>query len=325
MSFSVPPSGSVDPSVRLNRLNRLMSAQGRPTEGVNRETIFLDQGETLDTLTLLNQQDKTVAQAVEEALPQLAPVVDAVVKAFKEGGRLFYVGAGTSGRLGVLDAVECVPTFGTPPEQVQGLIAGGEKALTQAVEGAEDDVLQGEYDLAQKGITTHDVVVGISASGGAPYVRGAVQHARRQGAVTASVVNNPKAPLNDDVDYPVVVETGPEPITGSTRMKSGTAQKMVLNMLSTAAMVRSGRTYGNVMIDVVPTNDKLVERSRRMVSGLTGVSAEKATKFLEQANGKVKEAVMMAVFRVPVEQAKAMLNETHGFIGPWLDNQESQP
>lgn len=298
-----------------------MQTQRHETESINPQTVFLDQGSTLDTLTLLNQQDQTVALAVEKALPQLAPLVDAVVNAFHQNGRLIYVGAGTSGRLGILDAVECVPTFGTPPSQVQGLMAGGYAALTTAVEGAEDNTKQGEADMKALTVGLNDVVVGVSASGGAPYVRAAVQYAKQQGAITAAVFNNPQAPIKHDVDHPVLVETGPEPIAGSTRMKSGTAQKLVLNMLSTAAMVRSGRTYGNVMIDVVPTNAKLVQRSLRMLMGLTGLSEPEAVNLLAQAQGQVKEAVMMGVFQISLAQAQGRLAQTHGFIGPWLDNQ----
>lgn len=304
---------------RHERLTALMAMQGMTTEGINPDTVLMDQCSMGELLTMLNQQDQQVALAVQESLPQLVPIVEAVVEAFKQGGRLIYVGAGTSGRLGLLDAVECVPTFGTKPERVQALMAGGEGAFVRAVEGAEDDIVQGKADMSALNPTTHDVVVGVSASGQAPYVRAALQYARREGATAACVVNHSKALLIQDVTYPVIVETGPEPVTGSTRMKAGTSQKMVLNMLSTAAMVRWGRTYGNVMVDVLTTNKKLHQRARRIVMGLTQVTQLQAEEALERCGYQVKTAVMMCQFQVSPERALEMIQETEGHIGPWLD------
>jgi N-acetylmuramic acid 6-phosphate etherase len=271
-------------------------------------------------LTRFNEEDAKVAAAVETALPQIAKAVDAVAEAFRRGGRLIYVGAGTSGRLGVLDAAECLPTFGVSPEMVFGIIAGGERAMTRAVEGAEDDRAAGEAAMDTHQVGPNDVIVGISASGGAPYVRGAMTRARERGAVTVSVANSPNAPLSGDVDIPIEVVTGPEVLTGSTRLKAGTAQKLTLNMISTGAMIRFGKTYGNRMVDVQATNTKLVGRSRRLVKEIGRVeSDERADELIRAAGGSVKKAIVMAVRNVPADEAEALLTEAKGFLSTIIE------
>lgn len=286
------------------------------TELVNPRSEGLDQLPTEEMLGRINDEDAQVAAAVRTQLPQIARAVDAIADALRGGGRLIYVGAGTSGRLGVLDASECLPTFGVTPEQVFGIIAGGERALTRAIENAEDDRPGGEAAIDAAGVGPGDVVVGISASGGAPYVRGAVTRARERGAnATVGVVNSPNAPLSGDVDIPIEVVTGPEVITGSTRLKAGTGQKLVLNMLSTGAMVRIGKTYGNRMVDVQATNAKLVNRARRLVREIGGVeNDEQADTLLAAANGKVKTAIVMARRGIDAAEAKRLLSEANGFL-----------
>jgi N-acetylmuramic acid 6-phosphate etherase len=286
------------------------------TELVNPNTENLDRLPTVEMLARINDEDATVAAAVRAALPQVARAVDVIAEALRAGGRLIYVGAGTSGRLGCLDAAECLPTFGVPPEMVFGIIAGGERALLRAIEGAEDDREAGEAAIDAANVGENDVVVGISASGGAPYVRGAVTRARARGAkATVCVANSPNAPLSGDVDIAIEVVTGPEVIQGSTRLKAGTGQKMVLNMLTTGAMVRIGKTYGNRMVDVQATNKKLVNRSRRLVRDLGGVGTDaEADALLERAGGSVKKAIVLARRGVGPEEADRLLAEADGFL-----------
>ena len=286
------------------------------TELVNPNTDNLDRLPTVEMLERINDEDAKVAAAVRVALPQIARAVDVIADALRAGGRLVYVGAGTSGRLGCLDAAECLPTFGVPPEMVFGIIAGGERALLRAVEGAEDDREAGEAAMDAADVGPNDVVVGISASGGAPYVRGAVTRAKARGArATVSVVNSPNAPLSGDVDIAVEVVTGPEVIQGSTRLKAGTGQKLVLNMLTTGAMVRIGKTYGNRMVDVQTTNKKLVSRARRLVRELGRVdSDEAADALLSQAGGSVKRAIVLARRGVDPDEAERLLAEANGFL-----------
>ncbi|GAB4455986.1 MAG: N-acetylmuramic acid 6-phosphate etherase [Armatimonadaceae bacterium] len=285
------------------------------TELPNPNTENLDRLPTEEMLTRINEEDARVAQAVRAALPAIARAVDAIAEKLRDGGRLIYVGAGTSGRLGILDAAECLPTFSVSPEQVFGIIAGGERAMIRAVEGAEDDREAGEAAMDTHAVSAKDAVVGISASGGAPYVRGAVTRARAQGAVTISVANSPNAPLSGDVEIPIEVVTGPEVIAGSTRLKAGSAQKMVLNMLSTGAMVRIGKTYGNRMVDVQATNAKLVARSRRLVREIGQAESDsEADRFLEMAGGSVKLAIVIARRGVSAEQAAQILRESGGFL-----------
>jgi len=280
-----------------------------PTEQVNPRTRTIDQQSTAGVLQLINAEDQLVAAAVSRVIPEIAVVVDAIVNAFQQGGRLVYVGAGTSGRLGVLDASECPPTFGVSAGQVQGIIAGGETALRSAVEGAEDSPEDGRQDVLQAGIGPWDVVVGISASGNAPYVVAAVETARSMGCFTAGITCNAASHLAKAVNQPIVVPVGPEAIAGSSRMKAGTAQKLILNMLSTAAMIQSGKTYENLMVDVQPTNQKLRDRARRIVSALSGVSEDEAAGFLAETAYQVKPAVFMAVAHrkgCPVTPAAAL-------------------
>jgi len=286
------------------------------TELVNPNTDNLDRLPTVEMLERINDEDAKVAAAVRVALPQIARAVDVIADALRAGGRLVYVGAGTSGRLGCLDAAECLPTFGVPPEMVFGIIAGGERALLRAVEGAEDDREAGEAAMDAADVGPNDVVVGISASGGAPYVRGAVTRAKARGArATVSVVNSPNAPLSGDVDIAIEVVTGPEVIQGSTRLKAGTGQKLVLNMLTTGAMVRIGKTYGNRMVDVQTTNKKLVSRARRLVRELGRVdSDEAADALLSRAGGSVKRAIVLARRGVDPDEAERLLAEANGFL-----------
>jgi N-acetylmuramic acid 6-phosphate etherase len=285
------------------------------TELPNPHTENLDRLPTLEMLARINDEDATVAAAVRTQLPAIARAVDAIADGLRSGGRLIYVGAGTSGRLGVLDASECLPTFGVKPEMVFGIIAGGERALTRAMEGAEDDSAAGVAAMDGAAVREQDVVVGISASGGAPYVRAAVVRARERGAVTVSIANSPSAPLSMDADIAIEVVTGPEVITGSTRMKAGTAQKMVLNMLSTGAMVRIGKTYGNRMVDVQATNAKLVQRARRLLQEIGNVpSVDDADRLLAEAGGAVKTAIVMARRGVSAKEAKHSLADTDGFL-----------
>lgn len=284
-----------------------------PSEQVNPRTVEIDRLSTTEMLALINADDQSVAHVVGQAIPSIAVVVDRVTHALRSGGRLFYVGAGTSGRLGVLDASECPPTYGTPPHWVQGVIAGGDAALRSAIEGAEDDPEQGRADMARLQVNEKDVVVGISASGGAAYVVAAMEAANAKGAFTAAVTGYAESRLAQVVAQPIVVSVGPEVITGSTRMKAGTAQKLVLNMMTTGAMVQLGKTYQNLMVDVQPTNQKLHERARRLVSALGGVSVEQADELLAQTGHQVKPAVLMA--RQPglsVEQAQAKLAQAQG-------------
>lgn len=309
---------------RAQRLQRLYKATtSSPTENVNPTTANIDQISVEEQLTLINQADATVTTAVQQAIPQLVPLLEAMVKRFREHpetARLIYVGAGTSGRLGVLDAVECVPTFGTPPGQIIGIIAGGKEALTEAVEGAEDDGKQAKKDLAALNLTPADTVIGVSASGGAEYAIQALAMAKQAGCLTGAITNNPNAKLLGAGKHAVVIETGPEVITGSTRMKAGTAQKLVLNMISTTLMVNLGRTYGNVMVDVQPTNAKLRQRAERLVSALAEVPAEKAKAVLEQTRYQVKTAVAMLINGWDLNKAKEQLQAANGHLCSCIDN-----
>lgn len=284
------------------------------TEGRNPETTDLDEMSPLEIVSVMNQEDEKVPAAIKPELPKIAQAVEKISASFKQGGRLFYVGAGTSGRLGVLDAAECVPTFGTAPDMVQGLIAGGSKAMTLAVEGAEDDVELGGQDLKARKLSDKDVVVGIAASGRTPYVVGALDYAKEIGADTIALSCNQNAVISQHADTKIEVVVGPEVLSGSTRLKSGTAQKMVLNMLSTAAMVRVGKTYGNLMVDVKPTNKKLVQRSINIIVEVTGVSADIAETTLQKADFSVKDAIVMISNKMDQTAAKKKLVESGGFV-----------
>ena len=282
------------------------------TEQDNPESKNIDQMATLDALRLINREDAKVAHAVREALPQVAEAVDDIAEAIANGGRLFYVGAGTSGRLGVLDAVECVPTFSVSPDLVQGVIAGGSDALTQSIEGAEDRPDDARDDLIARGLTRADVVCGIAASGRTPYAIGGLTYAKTLGAKTIAIACNARSPIGEIADISICVIVGPEILTGSTRMKAGAAQKMILNMLSTGAMIRLGKVYGNLMVDVKVSNQKLTERACRLVMRLTGVKSEQARALLAGANQDVKAAVVMARLGVEYEKARELLAQAKG-------------
>lgn len=274
----------------------------------------LDQMTPLEIVTAMNKEDRKVPEAVEKCLPQIAELVSAVEKAFMEGGRLFYMGAGTSGRLGVLDASECPPTYGVPAEMVVGLIAGGDTALRNPVEGAEDDRMLGRKDLEERNLTAKDVVVGIAASGRTPYVLGGFEYAKSLGCMTAAVSCNVGSAIGQAADIAIEAEVGPEVLTGSTRLKSGTAQKMILNMITTASMVRIGKAYQNLMIDVVQSNEKLHTRAENIAMDATGVSREEARRAIDEAGGSVKLAVTMLLAECDVETARGLLEKSRGHV-----------
>ena len=261
------------------------------TETRNDASMHIDQMDTLSMVRLMNQENRNSVDAVEAALEQVAAVCDAVAESFDKGGRLFYVGAGTSGRLGVMDAAECPPTFGVPRDQVIGIIAGGEKCMVQAAEAQEDDAKAGENDLRKYNLCDKDIVVGISASGGAAYVVGALEYANSVGAVSVSLCSNPNSPMERVAKLSIVTDTGPEVITGSTRLKSGTAQKLVLNMISTCAMVKTGKVYENMMINLKPSNQKLKARTIRIVGQILGCDPETAERLLAENDWNIRQAV----------------------------------
>lgn len=283
------------------------------TEERNSLTSDIDTLPTLDMLTLINVEDQKVALVVRDELPNIAAVVDAITIRMQRGGRLIYIGAGTSGRLGVLDASECPPTFGTHPELVVGLIAGGSAALTEAVEGAEDDREGGATKIAELAIDENDCVIGIAASGRTPYAIGGLQEAKKRGALTVSITCNRPSPLEELAELGIAPVVGPEVVSGSTRLKAGTAQKMVLNMISTAVMIRLGKTYSNLMVDVQPTNAKLRQRARRIVAEATGLDLKQATEILSACDGEVKTAIVAVLARISPELARIRLQETGGF------------
>lgn len=289
--------------------------EGLTTEQRNPMSMDIDAQSTSGILRIINDEDKTVPLAVEKELPYIEQAVDVIVKAIKNGGRLLYFGAGTSGRLGVVDASECPPTFGTPPELVQGFIAGGKEAMFRAQEGAEDHEENGAVDIIKANVNEKDVVCGIAASRRTPYVIGAVKKAKELGAVTLYITCNPRKDFNiKEVDIAICPYVGPEVIMGSTRMKSGTAQKLVLNMLTTASMIRLGKVYENMMIDLQMTNKKLIERSKRIVMTVTGVNYDEATEYLAQASGHVKTALVMIKAGVSAEEARERLLKADGFV-----------
>ena len=284
------------------------------TEQRNPASMTMDRMGTEEILRLINAQDKQVPLAVEKEIPYITKAADIIVDAFRKGGRLFYFGAGTSGRLGVVDASECPPTFGTDPSLVVGVIAGGRAAMFQSQEGAEDNPAQARRDVDAHGINARDVVCGIAASRRTPYVVAAVARARELGAKTLYVTTNPRADFDIDVDVAICPEVGPEVVMGSTRMKSGTAQKLVLNMLTTTAMVRLGKVYENMMVDLQLTNQKLVERSKRIVMMATGVDYDRAEEVLNKSDGHVKSAIVMIKANVPLEEAQRRIEAAGGFV-----------
>lgn len=277
------------------------------TEERNPRSAGLDLASTEQVLAVINAEDARVAGAVKDQIPQIARALDAIVDRWDRGGRLFYCGAGTSGRLGVLDAAECPPTFGTPPDRVMGVIAGGAGALLRSVEGAEDSPATAREDLLQRGLCGQDALVGIAASGRTPYVLGAVEHAAATGAATVGLSCNPGSPLERAVDYPITPEVGPEVVTGSTRMKSGTAQKLVLNMISTGLMVRTGCVLGNLMVNVQVKNAKLADRAERIVGEVCGCDLDTARAALEAAGLNVRLAILMLRRRLNRTQAESLL------------------
>ncbi|NOI09304.1 N-acetylmuramic acid 6-phosphate etherase [Vibrio alginolyticus] len=284
------------------------------SEGRNPDTMDIDLLPSLDIVQRINQQDKLVPLAVEKVLPEIAEAVDKITQAFKVGGRLFYIGAGTSGRLGVLDASECPPTFGTDPEMVVGIIAGGKEAMFRAKEGAEDDPALGEQDLKENTLTQRDVVVGIAASGRTPYVIGGLEYANELGATTVALSCNPDSPIADIADIAISPVVGPEALTGSTRLKSGTAQKLVLNMLTTASMIRLGKSYQNLMVDVKATNAKLVARAARIVMQATDCTNQEAKTALKETDYDAKLAILMILTGLDRESATEQLNAKQGYL-----------
>jgi N-acetylmuramic acid 6-phosphate etherase len=305
----------MDDRTRFEEFARLATEQRNP------RTIELDRLEVGPLLQLISDEDRAVHDAVAHELAAIAKAVGLVVATIREGGRLIYVGAGTSGRLGVLDASECPPTFGSNPEQVQGIIAGGYEALVRAVEGAEDREAEGENAILEKKVGPKDTVIGLAASRRTPFVVAALRVARRLGARTAYVTCTPRAEFTLDVDVAICPEVGPEVLMGSTRMKAGTAQKLVLNMITTAAFVRTGKAYENMMVDLMATSEKLVARSRRTVMTVTGVDLETANRALEQAGKSVKTAIVMIKLGCTRVEAEARLSRAGGFVRAALQDQ----
>lgn len=289
------------------------------TETRNPASAEIDTLPTLDMLAVINNEDKQVPGAVEATLPQVAQVVDRVVEAFAKGGRLVYCGAGTSGRLGILDASECPPTYGTAREQVVGLIAGGHPAILQAVENAEDSREMGQQDLINLKFNDRDVLVGIAASGRTPYVLGAMAYAKSLGATVAAISCNPNSEMSQAADIAIEPIVGPEVVTGSSRMKAGTAQKLILNMITTGAMIRSGKVYGNLMVDVEATNAKLLQRQVNIVVEATQCSQQEAAAALDACHRHCKTAILMVLSGLGADDARALLSKNQGFIRSALE------
>lgn len=294
------------------------------TESRNQASLTIDQLTTIDMLKVINEEDKKVAFAVEKQLPQIAQAVDKIVEAFQQQGRLIYIGAGTSGRLGILDASECPPTYGTQAEQIMGIIAGGTPAIFKAVENAEDKPEQGQADLQSIQFNYKDILVGIAASGRTPYVIGAMEYAKSQGATVISLCCNPNAPMIGLADIAITPIVGAEVITGSSRMKAGTAQKLVLNMLTTASMIKIGKVFSNLMVDVEASNAKLIERQIQIVIEATSCSRQQAINALEQCNRQCKTAIIMLLMQISAEQAMTLLNENRGMIAHVLANKRDE-
>ncbi len=292
----------------MSELDRLVS------EGRNPKTVDIDLMPTIDVLRRINDEDRLVPAAVEKVLPEIAAAVDRIVRAFQKGARLIYMGAGTSGRLGVLDASECPPTFGVPEGMVVGLIAGGSDALVRSLEGAEDDPKMGAKALQDITLTPDDVVVGIAVSGRTPYVIGGLTYAKQIGATTIALSCNPASAIAGIADIAISPVVGPEVLTGSTRLKSGTAQKLVLNMLTTASMIRIGKSYQNLMVDLNPSNRKLVARAIRIVMQATGCTAPQARQALDRTGNDVKLAILVTITGLDVEAARAALAKAGGFL-----------
>ncbi|MEH7612325.1 N-acetylmuramic acid 6-phosphate etherase [Gottfriedia acidiceleris] len=290
------------------------------TEIRNDRTSNLDQLSVDEFLKIMNEEDQKVALAVREQIPMISKVVQLVVEAFQNGGRLIYTGAGTSGRIGLLDAVECPPTFGTNPSEVVGLIAGGERAFIKAVEGAEDSEELGKEDLLRISLTKNDIVIGIAASGRTPYVIGALKYANEIGAKTVAVACNKGSKIGEVAFQKIEVDNGPEVLTGSTRLKAGTSQKLICNMISTASMIGIGKVYKNLMVDLQLTNNKLVDRAKRIIVEATGCDYETASNYLQKANNQTKVAIVMILTGMNYDEAIVSLNKASGFISKVVKN-----
>ncbi|EHU9665525.1 N-acetylmuramic acid 6-phosphate etherase [Enterococcus faecalis] len=295
-----------------------MNLEGLTTEARNEATKKIDQVSTLEMVTLINQEDQKVAQAIEKVLPQIAAAIDAAAERFKKGGRLIYCGAGTSGRLGALDAIELTPTYSVSPERAFGILAGGEKAMYQAIEGAEDSKELAIEDLTQHQLTARDVVIAIAASGRTPYAVSAIEYGKKVGALTISVTCNNQSPMNQLAEIGIAPIVGPEVITGSTRMKAGSAQKLVLNMFSTGIMVKVGNIYQNLMVNVQPTNEKLMQRATNIIKEAAEIEESQAKEYLEAAQLEVAPAIVMAKAHVDFQKAKQLLAEHDGRISEVL-------
>jgi len=301
-----------------SKLEKLLTEQRNP------ESQDLDALGTEEVLRLINSQDKLVPLAVERELPAIAQAVELIVDALKKGGRLLYFGAGTSGRLGVVDAAECPPTFGTSPDMIRGIMAGGHPAMFRSQEGAEDDTEQGKKDVQSQSVNANDVVCGIAASRQTPYVVAAIARARELGAKTIFITTNPRSEFDLTVDVSICPEVGPEILMGSTRMKSGTAQKLVLNMLTTTAMIKLGKVFQNMMVDLQLTNRKLTERAKRIIMLSTGVSYDEASRVLKSSGGHVKTGIVMSALGVSAEEARQRLEQAGGFVRNALSQQGKQ-
>jgi len=299
--------------------NVFAELQNLVTESINPKSERIDTLSSEEILKLMNDEDKTVPFAVEKEIPYIAEAVEIIVNAFKQGGRLFYCGAGTSGRLGVLDASECPPTFGVKPSMVQGIIAGGRRTLVRSREGVEDNKEKGAFDLMARKFSQKDVLCGIAASRRTPYVIGALEKAREIGGKTVYITCNPRNDITIDVDVALCPVVGPELIMGSTRLKAGTATKLVLNMLTTTAMIRIGKVYGNLMVDLQMTSQKLEERSKKIVMLTTGVSYKKASEILREADGSVKTALVMILAQISKKEAEKRLKLSDGFVRKALE------
>lgn len=290
------------------------------TESRNQNTLNIDKVSTSEMVKIINNEDKKVAEAVERELPQIAEAIDGIVERMHKGGRLIYIGAGTSGRLGILDASECPPTYGVSEELVQGVIAGGEEAILRAKEGAEDSKELAIEDLKERNLTENDTVVGLAASGRTPYVIGGLEYANEIGALTVSITCNADSDVSKAAKISIAPVVGAEVVTGSTRLKSGTAQKLVLNMLSTGSMIKLGKVYGNLMVDVKSTNEKLVERAKKIVCEATGVTISEAAEVLEKTELDVKLAIFMILSGLDINESRKRLEDNKGYIAKALEN-----
>lgn len=284
------------------------------TEKRNESTLNLDQMSIKEIIQKMNEEDKEVINTISRATDSIEDVIESVTKCLRNGGRLFYIGAGTSGRLGVLDAAECVPTFSVNPEMIQGIIAGGSKAMTVAVEGAEDSLTLAEEDLKARSLSNKDFVLGITASGRTPYVIGGLEYAKKVGAETGSLSCNDNSEVSQCAKYPIEVSPGPEVLTGSTRLKAGTTQKLVLNMISTISMIHLGKVFKNLMVDVQPTNLKLIERSKNIIMQATGCDYESAAHYFEDSDRQAKLAIVRILTNKSKEEAKELLSKNNGFV-----------